>query len=354
MTRRPLQELRKLTLHLNGAGREFWTVQGIYGFIFAHPSLQELHMSSANLPRNTTELIPRGSKTPLKQLTLDECNITVEALQSILSYPTGLQYLYIGENLYSLDEERYPAGQDYNQLCEREPAAFIAALSQQQHSLETLVYSPQIIPFPRLARPATAGLSLNAFCQLCEVDLPQPCRILRNLLASDLTAPPKLTKLSASGLRYEWLFDFEDVGPNSEPGMRVPSVIQNAASALPNLKELVLCFERLYLSTDTTTGFPGDMNIATAGKFLQQRGVTLRILQEPSRTSCVRPILYGEAEKEDTLVYTNDDVGFRPSSRVRPGPHRDELVNEESGGDSYAGNESEDWEDDDEEDESSE
>ncbi|KAK5122934.1 hypothetical protein LTR85_003499 [Meristemomyces frigidus] len=320
---RPLQQLTNLTLHLNGEGREFWTVHGIYGFIFAHPNLKTLHLSSANLPRDTTELIPHGTKTPLRHLTLDECNITMEALSSVLALPLELQYLYIGENEHSPDEVHFPAAQAYNHLCEKQPQAFFAALAQQQHSLQTLVYNTVDIPnwFSYLVHlgPSTAALAdptLKDFSQLRVVRMPHPSKTLVRLLTSDLTAPPGLSTLSIEWLGYEQLFGHDaDERPISITGVRVPTIIQNAVSAMPQLAQLQLTFDCIEYYGPDLEDRP-DWNIVAAGDFLARHGVTLRILQPNERSSIVRPILYGEEETEDFLLYVNDDVGFRHVSEM--------------------------------------
>lgn len=85
-----------MTLHLNGDMKEFWGVTGHYSAIFAHPTLLDLTLSSANILEDTSKDL-QGIKTPLKRLVLDECNLSIEGLQGILSLPRALETLYIGE-----------------------------------------------------------------------------------------------------------------------------------------------------------------------------------------------------------------------------------------------------------------
>ncbi len=70
-----------------------------YAWILAHPPLEDLHLSSVNLTHDVLGVVvyPNFS-TPLKRLTLDETNVTLDGLRSVLSFPTALQYLYIGRN----------------------------------------------------------------------------------------------------------------------------------------------------------------------------------------------------------------------------------------------------------------
>ena len=96
-SQKPLQSLSRLTLHLNGAGREFWTVEARHASIFALPALQDLHISSANILASSTSLIPSTFRSSLKRLTLDECNLTMDGLKNLMAVPAALEYLYIGE-----------------------------------------------------------------------------------------------------------------------------------------------------------------------------------------------------------------------------------------------------------------
>ena len=85
-----------VTLHLNAERREFWSVKGAYGAIFAHPTVRELTLSSANLRDDVTERVKTGTRTPLRRLTLDECNVSFGALREILLLPVALEYLFLG------------------------------------------------------------------------------------------------------------------------------------------------------------------------------------------------------------------------------------------------------------------
>lgn len=93
----PLQHLKRLTLHLNGEKREFWTCAHRYAAIFTHPTIEELHLSSINLPKGCTDHLSNEVKTPLKRLTLDEANITFDGLRGVLTLPKALEEIYIGK-----------------------------------------------------------------------------------------------------------------------------------------------------------------------------------------------------------------------------------------------------------------
>jgi hypothetical protein len=90
-----LQTLTRLTLHLNGICREFWTCNGDWALLFSHPTLIELYLSSVNVAEDTGANLP-DVRTPLKRLTLDEANVTYAGLCAVLSKPRALEYLYIG------------------------------------------------------------------------------------------------------------------------------------------------------------------------------------------------------------------------------------------------------------------
>ena len=70
-----------------------------YTWILAHPTLEDLHFSSINLPHDVSGAVHPSSNSPLKRLTLDEANVTLDGLRSVLSFPRALECLYIGRNI---------------------------------------------------------------------------------------------------------------------------------------------------------------------------------------------------------------------------------------------------------------
>jgi len=324
----PLQELTTLTLHLSGAGREFWNVCGLPACIFAHPTLLNLHISSANLIVGATARIQDTMRTPLENMTIDECNITVEALNGILALPHGLKHLYLGEtplrgpleifanaitgeNHYSPGEERYPPDQVYNDLSRRDPEPFLQALAQQQHSLQTFAYDPKAyaINGPLAPpHPETVGPGFSEFTRLHEVKIISPSYFLTSLFTSDRTSPPKLTELSIGGIEsQEQLFGQRATETASTADDRnVSALFRNIVSAAPKLEELHFTFDAVVRSpNDDVQG-----HIAATGDYLKKRNIELQLFQDPNIRHCVRPILYGEVDEPAELIYANDGKGF--------------------------------------------
>lgn len=84
-----------VTLHLSGVKR-FWTIDEELATLFTHPTIKGIILSCAEIHEDDLERLPNSVRTPLQQLTLIECNLTIEALNMILSRPLALSQLYLG------------------------------------------------------------------------------------------------------------------------------------------------------------------------------------------------------------------------------------------------------------------
>jgi len=96
---RPLRNLRRLELHMNGVNQRYWQIQEHSRSLFTSPTIEDLTISCAqfDLAEFGTEL-PKAT-TPLKRLTLIECNLTLLAVWCILRMPKALQYLHLGTSI---------------------------------------------------------------------------------------------------------------------------------------------------------------------------------------------------------------------------------------------------------------
>lgn len=92
-----LQMLKRLILHNNGDNSRYWNAP--YE-IFVHPSVEEMTLSCANITFETIEDAPKFT-TPLKHLTLIECEVSHAGLSAMLAYPRALESLYLGMFLLS-------------------------------------------------------------------------------------------------------------------------------------------------------------------------------------------------------------------------------------------------------------
>ena len=221
-TAEPLRSLKKLTLHLSGVGREFLTLSPTYAAVFLHPTLEELHISSVNVPATTASHHPPGFRSRLRRLTLEEVNVTIDGLRNILRLPQSLEYLFIGEypqsatlhtlmavaeNHTSPSEERYPTGQDYNNLHLRDAANLIVAFALQRHSLRELVYLTKLVRNGDLAlaegqRRANARLDFSSFEKLTDVTFSGDGGALSSAFTRRDTTPSSLTRLSVDTFAF--------------------------------------------------------------------------------------------------------------------------------------------------------
>ena len=85
-----------MTLHLSGSER-YWTIDEELSAIFLHPTLRGLTISCAELHQDALRWLRGTVRTPLRKLELIECNLTVEALDILLSIPRALEELTIGK-----------------------------------------------------------------------------------------------------------------------------------------------------------------------------------------------------------------------------------------------------------------
>lgn len=189
-------------------------------------------------------------------------------------------------------------------------------LSLQQRSLETLTYSPKqpgdwgVLHSPS-DFPLDAG-SFRAFEKLRAVSLIGECGMMSHFFLHKATAPPNLTFLAVGHNAFMELFTRQDVTLGQPP--RFVSMLTSAIEPLQQLD--VVC--DLFDFGEPGRGFQSERErgiIVSAGNFLKQKGVRLRVLRPLSRLRFVRPILYGETEPMDILIYVNDDQAFRRGAR---------------------------------------
>ena len=64
--------------------------------LFGHPNISSLTISCAEIHEDYLQPVQDAARTPLKQLILMECNLTIEALRIMLSLPRALEELHLG------------------------------------------------------------------------------------------------------------------------------------------------------------------------------------------------------------------------------------------------------------------
>jgi hypothetical protein len=85
-----------VTLHINGPNSPYWTPDARSLPIFLHPTLTYLKVSCVNLPEDLFNEVKEQHLTPLKELILEECNITHQGLHGLLGLPKALEHLNLG------------------------------------------------------------------------------------------------------------------------------------------------------------------------------------------------------------------------------------------------------------------
>ncbi|KAK1079375.1 hypothetical protein LTR33_006444 [Friedmanniomyces endolithicus] len=308
---RPLQALKRLTLHLNGTSREFWTMEREYTWILAHPTLEDLHLSSINLPHDVSGAVHPSSNSPLKRLTLEEANVTLDGLRSVLSFPRALECLYIGENRYSHIEQAFPRGQRYNCLAIRDVEAFMKILRLQKHSLQSFTYISNEIslgaqgPGPR----KQIDVDFSMFEALRKMSLSGCHERTMLTWCAQNKGPPCLEELTVD----EYVLC--DVLVDEEPPANQPhGFFKELTEAAPRLGQF-----------DVTVTSSFDFSVppmvhareaaAVAGQYLAEKGCVSCFWRGPNRRRIVRPVLFGEVEPENFLMYVNDEDGFRVAAK---------------------------------------
>ncbi|KAK0366597.1 hypothetical protein LTR02_007678 [Friedmanniomyces endolithicus] len=289
-----------------------------YAWILAHPPLEDLHLSSVNLTHDVLGVVvyPNFS-TPLKRLTLDETNVTLDGLRSVLSFPTALQYLYI--------EQAFPPNQSYNCLAMRDVKAFMEVLRSQKHSLQSFTY----ISNETSLGPESPGshtqmdVDFSMFEALHEMSLSGCNEAIMSTWCARNKGPPCLQKLTVDEYVYMDVSAYE--GALSDQPHRFFKDIMEAAPHLKQLDMIGTC--AFDLSLPPISGFRNAT--AVAGQYLAQKGCVARFLRVPSRGRIVRPVLYGEVEPANILMYVNDEDGFRVAERLVYPDYMDDIGSDE-------------------------
>ena len=131
-----LSMLQSLTLHGHGPGERKFTF-GRCAVVFLHPTIKRLTISCTNFDAKIThgEITEKQRRsTPLKSLTLIECNVNVNFLDVVLSLPKALKELDIGERLHV-----FPGClPNTDNTTRTSQPTFLTALMRQADSLEHL------------------------------------------------------------------------------------------------------------------------------------------------------------------------------------------------------------------------
>ncbi|KAK3110363.1 hypothetical protein LTR53_015423 [Teratosphaeriaceae sp. CCFEE 6253] len=302
---RPLRHLRRVELHLSGDGSRFWDVDVHAQSLFMSPTLQELVVSCAQFGGEEFGMGLAERATPLKRLTLIECNVTLSALRCMLRLPKALQYFHLGENCH----HREGAGTHSDGLCSLSPSAFFdGALAFQSSSLEELVYdvAPHTPPAADQHDP-TCGFA--GFSELHTVTLRgHRCPAFEAALwgAARKPPPPPLRTLR---LAFEETRSSTPAWHDDDTGAAFWAWATGVVAAHPGLRQLECAADRSTTAVKdararswrSLSGFEG---------MLGRQGVVFRLFARKRWGGLIPPCLYGEKPTADLLVYASDGPGF--------------------------------------------
>ncbi|PPJ54831.1 hypothetical protein CBER1_08428 [Cercospora berteroae] len=293
---KPLQKLQDLVLHLNGAESPYWTLDRTTLCIIQLPLLRSLTLSCVNIGDQLAEHVPHASFASLKHLILEESNITHQGLRALLSLPRALENLHLGENCHNCHHFEDVIDPAANNLFNNDPAATLEAISQQSHSLKTLVYvTPELFNGWRRKMPKRSAVDAGfvGFHLLEEVTLHGRCPNFERAVLSS-RAPPTLKVLTYQIDQMFWppyLDSSADAPLATIPFIRAPS-----SSVPPSLKTLRIIGH----IQDLTTAMKGQIEGAARG--MKKMGINFELHFE-TWSSYFPPYLYGEPLPTTTSVY---------------------------------------------------
>lgn len=278
--------------------------------------MTKLHVSCMNILDDLVKNIPEGVKdrTPLKHLTLEECNICSSGLEALLSLPTALESLYLGENCHNSRHFSNPIPVNANHLFLANPAEVLKALEQQKHSLKSLTYlTPAYYP-TRLVQNSisTSGSDggLSKFLSLEEVTLVGYCPTFERCVVS-MRSPPNLKRLALRAERPWFNHRILLTDDDSRPISNIPFLRAPSASLPKSLKQLDVTYNDLRgVSIEEFVRLGGHVSLfQEIHKAASKAGVALRIFatQSESDLRYYPPFLYGEKEPPDVLISDGED-----------------------------------------------
>ncbi|EME42774.1 hypothetical protein DOTSEDRAFT_90064 [Dothistroma septosporum NZE10] len=308
---RPLQNLKSLTLHMNGPESPYWTIDDRSIGLVLHPTLTYLKMSCVNILDNILEHVHQTEKTPLKHLDLEECNITHGGLHGILSLPAALEGLSLGENCHNIQffgDEIDPAS---SHLFQMDSQTTIAALKQQQHSLRTLAYITTHTYYQHLqlarwinGKKNTVDAGFADFAALEEVTLLGQCPDFERAMMTS-RSPPNLKSLT---FKAKDAFR-QEIGTHSQsdsPLALVPFLRAPSCSIPDALERLNVAYhDSSPLGANRKLSETTKRIIRKAANATKEIGIELTV-SYVDRRNYYPPYLWGEPAPTETTMFTGE------------------------------------------------
>ncbi|CAK1364880.1 unnamed protein product [Cercospora beticola] len=304
----PLQLLKRLTIHSNGEKTRYWSSMAIFPGLFLHPCLEELTISCVNFDLGYENFPACQKVTPLKRLTLIECNVHSRALLAILSLPRALEHLYLGENRdHQWERSHLPC----NDLLSDDEDEFFEALTQQACSLKTFAYRPRK---PEKLTAFSGRHCFSAMQVLESVSIHGKLGTSNTLEASILSTSPNLQTLvleldldTHSERTFDslaWVTDAESIS-NSVFSHLAKCVA--TSSTLRNVRVVVSSYR-------PPSDFHSPHMIAVIDSFtrsVRTKDIRVTILYEVRRGwTTIPPYLYDEREPVQHVIFDSADSGW--------------------------------------------
>jgi hypothetical protein len=294
--------------------------------------LKALRLSCVNINADLKNLVHERHRysTPLTTLRLVECNINHQGLAAILSIPKALARLdlstssggcvcfsshlrFLGEGYENTSHFELPVSPCHNFLFYDHAAETMAALKQQKHSLETILYAgamSETTPNRRTRQSADViDGAFSDFLALQKIRLVRPCDTLERAIMT-VSPPPNLKIL-------DYTSDLPFIVPGNHPInfmddrfdyalpdeiLRIPFFHVPKVTVPPLLRALTVTIEHVD-DYDILELISLRLFIQKAGQQLLKQGVSLTVMASDT-TGYYPPYLYGEEPPHDMFVYS--------------------------------------------------
>ncbi|KAL5372252.1 hypothetical protein DPSP01_013648 [Paraphaeosphaeria sporulosa] len=315
-----LPMLQSLTLHGHGPDERKFTF-GRCAVVFLHPTLKSITISCTNFDAKITHADitdQQRRSTPLKSLTLIECNVNVRFLDVVLSLPKALKELDIGERLHAFPG-CIPSTDSTTRTSQ---PAFLEALIRQADSLERLSHiggATQYLPtkYPTFEDDSAR---LRHLSNLRSLSLGVETMLLGHVQRDDYSASLRELKV----LDVSWANNLKGV---SEDTLRHPGrVLRHCTDVIkgmtrpvdlsivfsnPNPEQILSTIPTANIALVLQTIIDGPLRtpMYTLSSLLRSSNRRLALLTSrfSTKQSYIPPYMYGEEVPFEEKFYDSDD-----------------------------------------------
>ncbi|OWY45142.1 hypothetical protein AALT_g4007 [Alternaria alternata] len=313
-----LPMLQSLTLHAHGSGDNKYKL-GRAVAMFKHPSLQNITLSCLDFDGELGISASETKTTPLRSLTLIECNVNVKFLDEVLSLPKALKELSIGERLHVF-QECQPSMDPERRTSSRQ---FLLALQKQAHSLQRLTHCGGHVGHltPRDTDPEGAeklrslvdleylelGFESHLYYYLRQSGFPPALRSLK-MLDSAISINSGHDLRSLSDIAFRSLTSLVDVCLPRTLAEDFTLHLKFSDHSFFRLFEIVDATEQAHLLSALFFDRAATYKIASMLKSYSTNSHFLVSRETfPSGKSFIPPYMHGEELPVEELMYTSDD-----------------------------------------------